>query len=60
MKIYFAEVPGGNQSLREKEIFLIGVRERLISYHYKEQGLITIERLLLERETKDKKAKSSS
>jgi len=51
MKIYFAGVPGGVQKDRERELFLrFPGLKRLISYHYIEAGMVTINEGLLYQE----------
>jgi len=42
MKIFFAGVPGGNQQDREENLEDDGIRRRLITFFYKNKGLITL------------------
>jgi len=42
MKIYFAGVPGDNQLDRERDLLSKYRWDRLISFYYLEQGLITL------------------
>ena len=46
MKIYFAGIPGGNQKIRERVLYDLGVRERLLSFYYFDQLMIYMEEVL--------------